>query len=111
MSKELLVQFMGLESRTDVREYTFQVREVTVGAAGPRTFTVSIDQDAFTSRLVRIQDAPDICSSRLRRELIASSDNPLESHFHITRSELDDYRDKHTPPKRSMFHRTPKEEY
>ena len=111
MSKELMVQFMGFESNDKVREYTFQVREASTDAMGPREFTISIDQEAFNSHLVRFQDAPDICSTRLRRELLAYGNHPAESHFHITRAELAEYRDSHTPAKRSMFHRTAPEEY
>ena len=109
MSKELLVQFVGFESKDKVREYTFQVREPD--QAGPREFTITIDQDAFNSRLVRFQDAPDICSTRLRRELLAFGSSAAESHFHITRAELDEYRSSHASPRRNMFHRTPSEEY
>ena len=111
MSKELLVQFMGFESKDKVREYTFQVREVSADQTGPREFTVTIDQDAFNAHLVRFQDAPDICSTRLRRELVAYGNLPAESHFHITRAELDEYRSSHTTLRRSMFHRPTSEEY
>jgi hypothetical protein len=108
MSKEVLVQFMGFQSKDTVREYTFQVRELSTD---PREFTISIDQDAFNARLVRFQDAPDICSARLRRELTAFANHPEESHFHITRAELEEYRSSHTVAKRSMFHRVPNEGY
>jgi hypothetical protein len=108
MSHEILVQFLGFESKETVREYIFQVREP---AHEPREFTLTIDQDAFTTRLLRFQDAPDVCSSRLRRELTANANHPPETHFHITLAELDDYRNRHTPPKRSMFHRPRDEEY
>jgi hypothetical protein len=111
MSKELLVQFMGFESKNKVREYIFQVREASTDQAGPREFTITIDQDAFNAHLVRFQDAPDICSTRLRRELLAYGNHLAESHFHITRAELDEYRSRHATPRRSMFHRAPSEEY
>jgi hypothetical protein len=108
MSQDILVQFLGFQSKETVREYSFQVREA---AHEPREFTLTIDQDAFTTRLLRFQDAPDVCSSRLRRELMANGNHPSETHFHITVAELDDYRSRHTPPKRSMFHRPHDEEY
>lgn len=112
MSKEVLVQFMGFESKESVREYTFQVREATSESTGPREFTITIDQDAFNSHLVRFQDGPDICSGRLRRELLTYGNHPEESHFHITRAELDAYRSSHAAPRRSsMYHRVPNEEY
>jgi hypothetical protein len=108
MSQEVLVQFVGFESKETVREYTFQVRET---AQEPREFTLTIDQAAFTTRLLRFQDAPDVCSSRLRQELIANGNRPAETHFHISHAELDDYRSRHTPVKRSLFHRPRDEEY
>jgi hypothetical protein len=108
MSHDIVVQFLGFESKETVREYTFKVREAP---NEPREFTLSIDQVAFTTRQLRFQDAPDVCSSRLRRELLANANHPAETHFHITDAEIDEYRNRHTPPKRSMFHRPRNEEY
>ena len=110
MSKDILMQFMGFESKETVREYTFQVREASE-SAGPREFTITIDQDAFNTHLVRFQDAPDICSIRLRRELLTCGNHPADSHFHITRAELDEYRSSHFMPKKKMHHRATSEEY
>jgi hypothetical protein len=107
VSQAILVQFVGFESKETVREYTFAVREAQLE---PREFKLTIDQNAFTTRLLRFQDGPDVCSSRLRRELLVST-QPSETHFHITQAELDDYREAHTPPKRSMFHRPRNDEY
>jgi len=108
MSHEILVQFVGFQSKESGREYAFEVREMS---QEPREFKVTIDQDAFNTKLLKIQDGPDVCSARLRRELISTANRPTESHFHITHAELNDYREKHTPPKRSMFHRPKTEEY
>ena len=108
MSNEILVQFRGFESKETVREYAFEVREAQ---QEPREFKVTIDQSAFTMRLVKIQDGPDVCSSRLRRELMQNGNRPTETHFHISNAELDAYREKHTAPKRSPFQRPREEEY
>jgi hypothetical protein len=108
MSTGVLMQFLGFESKETVREYTFQVRET---AQEPREFRLTIDHTAFTTRMLRFQDAPDVCSSRLRQELMANGNHPSETHFHITSAELDEYREKHTVPKRSMFHSTRNDEY
>lgn len=108
MSHEILVQFIGFQSKETGREYAFEVREMS---QEPREFKVTIDQAAFNTKLLKIQDGPDVCSARLRRELVSNANRPTESHFHITTAELDDYREKHTPPKRSMFHRPKNEEY
>ena len=108
MSHEILVQFLGFESKETVREYAFEVREPQ---QEPREFKVTIDHSAFTMRLLKLQDGPDVCSSRLRRELISTGNRPAESHFHITDAELDAYREKRAAPKRSPFQRPRNDEY
>ena len=50
------MQFLGFQSKETVREYSFQVREA---AHEPREFTLTIDQDAFTTRLLRFQKVQD----------------------------------------------------
>ncbi len=97
MSKEILMQFMGFESKRDVREYTFTVREAS---GDPREFTIAIAHAAFNERRVRFQDAPDVCALRLKRELATWGNDPVECHFDITDAELEDYRSKHSSPKR-----------
>jgi hypothetical protein len=98
MSGSIMVQFVGFQSKELVREYTFTVREQE---ADPREYTLTISNEAFDSHLVRYQDAPDICSHKLRRELAASENRPVKSHFRISSEELEDYRTAHThkPPK------------
>jgi|SRR5579875_4153285 len=102
MSKELLIQFIGFESKPEVREYMFAVREAS---AESREFTITIAQEAFCGRRVSFQDGPDVCSLRLRRELAASKDLPRESCFHVTDAELEEYRSSHYARARSVFGR------
>ena len=94
MSDSLIVQFVGYEVRPFVREYMFTVRESKSEA---REFTLTISNAAFDCRRARFQDAPDICSLRLRRELAADANHPANTHFQITDEELDDYRGHHSP--------------
>jgi hypothetical protein len=91
MTSQIIVQFVGFQSKPAVREYTFTVREPQTE---PREFTLSIPNDAFNTRRVRYQDAPDICSHRLHRELAAAEND-------LTDAELDEYRTTHMhkPPK------------
>lgn len=98
MSSNIIVQFVGFQSKSLVREYTFTVREV---ATEPREYTVTIPNEAFDSHQVRYQDAPDICSHKLHRELAASENHPEKSHFRLSDAELEDYRTTHMskPPK------------
>ena len=105
-NKNIVMQFVGFKSMALVREYTFTVRESTEEA---REFTVSIAQESFGTRQLRFQDAPDVCSIRLRSELAAHENHPPESHFKITDEELESYRRAHAPARRGPFSRTPLE--
>lgn len=94
MSDNLIVQFVGYEVLPLVREYKFSVRESRNEA---REFTLTIANSSFDDRRARFQDAPDICSLRLHRELAADANHPSNTHFEITDQELDDYRGRHAP--------------
>jgi hypothetical protein len=109
MSDSLIVQFVGYEVSRLVREYRFSVRESRSEA---REFTLTIANAAFDCRRARYQDAPDICSARLHRELAADGNHPANTHFQITDQELDDYRGRHSPKtSQSPYKKKPKEEY
>ena len=62
MSDGAIVQYRGFAVKLLVREYTFNVRE----AGSEREFTLSIENEAFVSHRARYQDAPSICSERLK---------------------------------------------
>lgn len=77
----------------------------------PREFTLTIANKAFDDHRIRYQDAPDVCSLKLRRELAAYNNHPPESHLDITDGDLDDYRGTHfRPAVRSLFGRNPTED-
>lgn len=108
MSKEITMQFIGFASKELVREYTFTVREPSTE---PREFRLTIANEAFSEHRLRFQDAPDVCSLKLRRELAANANHPPESHFQITDADLDDYRSTHSSKPRSFFSRKNTENY
>jgi hypothetical protein len=93
-NNNVIVQFVGFEAKQEGREYTFTVRE---SATEPREFTLTIPNEAFNTRRVRFQDAPDICSHRLHLELAATENHPVKTHFHLTDDELEAYRASHAP--------------
>lgn len=98
----VLVQYLGFESRGTLREYRFTVIEKDTHLA--REFTFTIENEAFASHRVRYQDAPSICSLRLHTELAAFANQPAETHYRITGAELDTYREAHSPkPVRNMY--------
>jgi hypothetical protein len=94
MTDKLIVQFVGYEVLSLVRLYKFSVRESKDDA---REFTLTIANASFDCRRARFQDAPDICSLRLHRELASEVNHPTNTHFEITDQELDDYRGRHSP--------------
>ena len=94
MSDKVFVQYVGFQSEGLVREYTFLVRELS---CEPREFTLTIANEAFVSHRARYQDAPDICSLRLQRELVTHANHPPVADFSITNAELEDYRSEHAP--------------
>lgn len=94
MLENINVQYVGFEAKTLVREYSFVVRR---GLNETSEFTLTIQNAAFGPAGVRFQDAPEICSMRLHRELAVVGNALTESHFSISEAELDDYRHAHAP--------------
>ena len=94
MTENINVQYVGFQAKTLVREYNFIVRRALNKAS---EFTLTIVNEAFDSRRVRFQDAPEICSLRLHRELAAFGNHPPLAHYRISETDLDDYRNSHTP--------------
>lgn len=104
MNKEIIMQFVGFTAKPLAREYTFMVREPSIE---PREFTVAIANEAFSEHRLCFQDGPDVCSAKLRRELMNSANLALASHFDLTSAELDDYTNTHSAPRRTPFSRRP----
>ena len=94
MTENVDVQYVGFKAKLLVREYSFIVRRASNETS---EFTLSIGNEAFGSRRVRFQDAPDICSLRLHRELAAFGNHPPQAHYRISETDLDDYRSTHAP--------------
>lgn len=92
MSDNLHVEYVGFEANASVREYTFSVWEVW---DEPQEFKLTIANEAFVSHRVRYQDAPDICSLKLRHELATYANHPPKTRFCITDAELENYCDTH----------------
>ena len=94
MEDPIILQYVGFESKGAVREYTFSRR--APGGESSNYF-VTIANEAFSAHRARYQDAPAICSSRLRREFATQVDHPPSITFAVTDAELADYKDAHTP--------------
>jgi hypothetical protein len=94
MTENVNVQYVGFEAKALVREYSFIVRRPLNESS---EFTLTIGNEAIDSRRVRFQDAPEICSLRLHRELAAFGNHPPRAHYSISETDLDDYRNSHAP--------------
>jgi hypothetical protein len=92
MTENVDVQYVGFKAKALVREYSFVVRRALNETS---EFTLTIGNEAFGSRRVRFQDAPEICSLRLHRELAVFGNHPPKAHYRISETDLDDYRSSH----------------
>lgn len=92
MTENVNIQYVGFEAKALVREYHFIVRQAS---AETSEFTLTIGNEAFGSRRVRFQDAAEICSVRLHRELAAFGNHPPQAQYRISETDLDDYRSSH----------------
>jgi len=100
LSDQVIVQYLGFEEKGGLREYSFTVREP---AHEPLQYTLTIINEAFVAHRARYQDAPDICSLRLHRELATNANHPPTTHFSITDAEMAEYHDTRKPkPLRSF---------
>jgi len=97
MTENINVQYVGFQAKALVREYSFIVRRALNETS---EFTLTIGNEAFGSRRVRFQDAPEICSLRLRRELAVFGDQLPQANYCISETDLDDYRNSHAPSAR-----------
>ncbi len=88
------IKYVGFKSKAIVREYRFLLRESSIA---PHEVIFTILNEAFRSHDLRYRDASDLCSLKLPREMANSVDDPLKIHYRISGTELDDYRDSHSP--------------
>lgn len=100
MTENVNVQYVGFEAKNLVREYSFLVRQAS---SETREFSITVANEAFTSRLLSYQDAPNICSLKLHRELGVFSNDPPQTHYRISEAELTEYRESHAPKAANRF--------
>jgi hypothetical protein len=107
MSDGVLMQYLGFESNNGAREYAFQVRYT---AEDIRDYRVTVENEIFASRRISFQDAPDLCSAKLKRELTTNAGHLSGTTFVITEGEVDAYRSKHTPISKHAYTPKPRNE-
>jgi hypothetical protein len=91
VNKPVAVQYLGFQSTSIGRAYSLRVG----GGEGARDFTVSIPHADFAAHRARYQDAPDICFSKLQRELALNADLPA-AELVVSEAELLGYREAQT---------------
>ncbi len=91
----LMLEYLGFRNTPGRREYILRAQ------SGPeaREYTVWIAHTAFAMRKALLQDGPDICYQKLRREL-AESELRGVACVGVTESDLATYRETHAPPTR-----------
>jgi hypothetical protein len=94
MIENVTVQYVGFKAKALVREYSFVVRRALNQTS---EFTLTIGNEAFGARRVRFQDAPEICSLRLHRELAVFGNQPPQTHYSISETDLEEYLSSHAP--------------
>jgi hypothetical protein len=93
-SRNVIVRYGGFRATARGREYTMHVAD----GLSSREFVLLITHKAFADREARFQDAPDVCSSKLRRELAADPGLVPGDCMTLTAQDLADYRVDHSAP-------------
>jgi hypothetical protein len=93
-ARQLIVRYVGFRATTRGREYTMHVAD----GLSSREFVLLITHQAFADREARFQDAPDVCSGKLRRVLAADPSLMPGDCMAVTAQDLLDYRGDHSSP-------------
>ncbi len=93
-ARQTIIRYIGFRATTRGREYTMHVAD----GASSREFVLLITHQAFADREARFQDAPDVCSGKLRRELAANPGLEPADCTAVTKQDLLDYNGEHSSP-------------
>ena len=100
--RHLSIEYLGFRSVEDRREYRLCAKLGTESCE----YTIWIANAAFAAGRALLQDGPDICYQKLRREL-GDAELTGDKTFEVTESELVEYRSSHTPPQRRSASQAP----
>ena len=90
-ARQPIVRYVGFRSTGQGREYTMRVAD----GLSSREFVLLITHQAFAAREARFQDAPDVCSGKLRRALATEPDLLPGECMTVTAQDLLDYHGDH----------------
>ncbi len=93
----MYIQYVGFDSATGSRTYTFHVIDAPREA---RDFTVKVEAEAFRPDSLGLQDGPCICYARLVKELQGqTAESRAEACLSIGERDIKDYLEEHNPKK------------
>jgi hypothetical protein len=85
----MYIQYRGFSLEAGSRIYSYRV---TNTSQGTREFTLDVQNDAFRSPPLKIQDGPGMCYARLKQELDRESiEMPAELQLRIAPSDIQEY--------------------
>ena len=70
MGLPMNIQYLGFEQRLNRRTYAFRVIETL---KPDREFQLSVDMHSLTANKFKLQDIPDLCFAKLKRDLGAET--------------------------------------
>jgi hypothetical protein len=92
------IQFLGFEQDLRFRKYSFRVIETL---KENREFQLSVETQAVTACKFKLQDIPDLCFSRLKRDLAAETIGEFVAlQSLVSEMELIQYIAEHYPAKK-----------
>jgi hypothetical protein len=96
------IQYLGYESISDARTYSFRVID---SLKNEREFTVKIVNQTLLDNHFKCQDVPDLCFAKLKSELASETqDQLLPSQMMVSNADFRKYIEDHYPAR----HRPPK---
>lgn len=95
----MTIQYVGFSVAATSRIYGFRVIDAPEKI---REFTVTVQLKAFGSTLLKFQDAPGLCSARLKRELEGETqESRAEPRLRIEEQDIREYIGRYYPRKGS----------
>jgi len=90
------IQYLGFDQDLKCRRYSFRVIETL---KPDREFQLSVENQAVAACKFKFQDIPDLCFSKLKRELAAEDSEAVPLRSSVTETELTQYIAEHYPSK------------
>lgn len=95
------IQYLGFQLKPRGRDYLYLVLSKNTEN---REFTLTISNQSFVEKRMPYQDAADLCYQKLRKDLdFETPEQPLPRHATLSDEDLDEYLEKHRPPKRRTW--------